>query len=936
MKRFILSLLLLLVALVPASATELNPGAPVSVDPELRVGTFDNGMKYYIRRNTFPENQADFYLVFKVGALDEDDSQIGLAHFLEHMAFNGTKNLPEKTMINYLERVGVKFGANLNASTGQEQTIYNMASVPTTREGIVDTALLVLHDWAHFITLDPKEIDNERPVIIEELRTGQNASRRLSEKSFPILFNGSKYAQRNVIGEVWHLESFPHKALVDFYDKWYHAANEAVIVVGDIDPEAVEQKLRALMADIPGREGGVVREPVLIPDNEKPLIFVGTDPEQTTTNVTILIKRQPMPWEMRDKVIGEMFGLVNNAISGMISNRLYEIGQQPDAPFLGAGGYSGGFVETSDAIHVGGTVREGEQIRTLEALYSEIERIKRYGFTQGELDRVLSEMTAAEENRYANRNQRRSSEYVSKYVSNFTFNTPIPGPVAEWQLDSTLMANIDLGFINMAVQQMFTDENHVVLLKMPQKDGLTPPTEAEVAEVIAAVRAADIAAYNDDSDGKVLFDKAVKAGKVKKKSAPEARFGSTEWTLSNGMKVVYKQTDLRDDQIMMSIEADGGLSTLSDSEVASARLLSGVVSNSGLAGLTDVDLDKVMAGSTASLSPYVGNYSSGFNGKSNKRDFETLLQLANLRFTEPRFAEQDFDVYMGKNRSYLQNASSNPSFISRDSLFRTLYGNNIRRNMFDLEMLDLVNFAQMSPIYQKLYGNPADFTVTIVGSIDPKTMEPLVAKYLGSLKTKKSTAAWKNDGVRYAQGEVINDFSTKMETPKTSIYYHYSGPYDYNPKNAMIMSFLSQILRMRYTESIREEKGGTYGVSVQGGVDLKPNQEYSMFVVFDTNEQMAAELQQDVVAEIQKIADEGPREDDMNKVKEYMIKTHQANLKENGSWMEYIKTWYSEGIDSLDGYTDIVTNMSPADIQALAAKVLADNNLTKVIMHPAE
>ena len=935
MKKVLLALAALLLALPPlVRGTSLDPDAIIAADTALRYGTLSNGMSYYIRHNDKPAGQAEFYLVYHVGAMQEEDSQQGLAHFLEHMAFNGTKNMPGKMIIDYLESVGVKFGANLNASTGLEQTIYNMSSVPTTREGIIDTAMLILHDWAAFITLDPSEIDKERGVIIEELRTRQNASWRLREKTAPIIFNNSKYAHRNVIGHLDFLKTFPYSALTDFYHRWYYPANEAVIIVGDIDPAAIEAKLRRLMSDIPAPKDPAIKQYVPIPGNGAPQVGVVTDPEQTSSLVSLYIKRDPLPITMRNRVAGETAALLNGLVGDMAGQRLDEIVQRPGAPFVSAGMGSGSLVESCDVFYGMAVAREGEEQKAFAALYTEVERIRRFGFTAEEFERARSESMSQEKQYYDNRGDRRSNVFVRKYINAFTDNGPLYDPVSEWKLDSAILATVDLESVNDFVRGMIYDRNQVVVVQMPQKEGLAVPSEASLRRIIDSLHTANIVAYMDSATGEPLVKNPPKGSKVKKESRNET-FGATEWTLGNGIKVVVKQTDFKADEILLSADTRGGLSALSDDEVVSGRLLADVVSASGVGTFPRTQLSKMLSGKMASVGVDVSGYSNSLSGSSTVADLETMLQLVYLYFTAPRFDKEDFDVLMDRYNSALLNARNNPRFIMQDSLLKTLYGGNIRREAIDVEVLSRAKYEQMASIYAKLFGNPGDFTFVLVGSLPPQELKPLVEKYIGGLPAKAAKLGWRDDKVRLRQGEVTNRFTAKMEMPKTTVSYTYNGAVAYNMENVVAMSFLQQILDIRCTESVREEKGGTYGVSVSGSVSKLPNQHYTLSLRFDTNVEMADELQGVVEQEIARLAKEGAREDDLSKVREFMLKQQKDNLKKNGTWLGYLDSWWVDSFDRMSGYEDIVARVTSEKIKALASKVLSGGNLCKVIMEPA-
>lgn len=932
MRRKFFSLLTLFVAIVVSLSAQVEQMPSIPADPQVRVGKLENGMTYYIRHNQKPEKQAEFYIFHDVGAIQEEDSQIGLAHFLEHMAFNGTKNLPDKMLINYLEGIGVKFGENLNAGTGQDMTVYNMSSVPVTREGIIDTALLILHDWSYFISLKPEEIDKERGVIVEELRTGNNAAFRIREKSWPVLFNGAKYAYRNIIGNEQALRSFSHQELVDFYHKWYRTDLQAIVIVGDIDVDQIEAKIKKVMADIPVVENPTPKVMVEIPDNDAPMAVVATDPEQTRSEVSIYIKRKPLPKIYNDKMLAVKIKTMAGMIAGMGTNRLSEITQKPNAPFVSAIMGQGSMTPTLDIFLGRAIAREGELAKAFEALYTEIERVQRYGFTEPELERVKSDMLRSAQQAFDNRKGKRSGEYVWDYIDHFSNNTAMPSDETRWQIDSMTITTTTLEEINAFTKQLITDNNQVVLLASPEKEGISVPSKSDIEAIMATVNGAEIEAYADNVVKEPLVTAKLKGSKVKKSETD--RFGATVWTLANGIKVVVKQTDFRPDEMFMSVNSLGGLSMISTEDYPSGSMLSTYAQMSGLSKFSAVDLSKQLAGKAVSLSLDIKEYENGLSGSASAKDAQTLLELLYLSFTAPRFDRDDFNVMIDKYKSALANASSNPNYIMQDSLLNTLYGHNPRRQMVGVKMIEKVEFEKMEQLYAKLYSNPKNFVYTFVGDINLDTFKVLVEKYIGSLPVGKTKIDAVNDGVLPVSGKVENRFTVQMQAPKSTICYRYTGKLPYTLENIFAMRILNQILDIRYVESIREEKGGTYGVRVRGSISDMPTPRYDLMLMFDTDPAMADELMEILEQEIVKLATDGPKEEDMNKIKEFMLKQRQDDLKQNGVWLNYLDAYYVNNFDLTTDYDKTLSAMSADKIKALAAKIKADGNVVKVVMLP--
>ena len=930
------------IALLVAFAVTAQPGAQqipvIPADKAVRVGQLPNGMKYYLRHNDKQKNLADFYISHDVGAIQEDDDQQGLAHFLEHMAFNGTKNLPGKMLIEYLETVGVKFGVNLNAGTSWDYTQYLLKDVPTIRPGIVDTAMLILHDWSHFIALQPKEIDSERGVIMEELRMRDGASWRSTIAMLKALGKGTRYEHRNLIGHLDGLKSFSHKSLENFYHKWYRPELQAVVIVGDINVDEVEAKLQKLMADIPASPADAAqKEVIVVPDNKEPIVSIFEDPEMEETSATLFIKRQALPKQYKNTIVAEQLSLINALASNMANARLQEIKMKPNAPFTNASFMNGsiGICSTLENAGVGVDAQDGKLLPALEAAYTELERIRRHGFTEGELERAKQIVLKREEQAYNNRNDRKNGQYVRRYLDAFHKNTPMPDAETEWKLDSTIIAQLPLQAINQTIARYITDHNQVLIVNVPKKEGLVNPTEAQLLEVLAKVKAADIAPYADNTVKEPLIpaEAQLKGSKVKKESKNEA-LGTTTWVLKNGLKVIVKPTTFKADEVKVSMVGHFGQSSLSDDHYWTSAFIPTMISYMGVSKFSSTDLRKQLSGKNADVRLGVDDYEVGVVGQGSPKDLETIMQLIYLQFTAPRFSKDDYDVIMNQYRPYIENAQKNPDFISGVQRQKTLFGNHFRRQQLTPEILDKVKFEQIEPVYKALYSNAADFTTYIVGNVDLATLKPLVEKYLGSLPVSKKLTKKADDGVRAVKGVVVNDFKVQMQQPKVGLTRIYTGPIDYTMKNRVAMNVLSQVLRGRYTISIREEKGGTYSVGVGGRVMPDYEPWYQLIVLFDTNEQMADELSEIVVKEIKDIADKGPKAEDVEKVRKYLLKEYENQIQSNDNWVDWLDQNNYRGINFTAEYKKVVEELTYDDLKALAAKILKDNNMAYIVMRP--
>ena len=944
MRKFFLSVLATVVAFTAAAQLVGGP-APEFIpnDPAVRTGQLENGMKYYIRHNNKQKGLADFYIIHNVGAIQEDDNQQGLAHFLEHMAFNGTNNLPGKMLIEWCERVGIKFGANLNAGTSWDYTQYLIKDVPVSRQGVIDTAMLILHDWSHFITLDHSEIDKERGVIQEELRTRDGASWRSTINLLKNLFKGTKYEHRNLIGHLDGLKSFSYDDIKSFYDKWYRPDYQAVVIVGDIDAEKVEAQVKSLMADIPAPAADAAqKEVIVVPDNKEPIVSIFEDPEMLESEISLFIKRPAVPVQMNNTVQAEMLTLINSLGGTMANARLAEIATKPNAPFTQAYLSNGGvgICPTLDGLTLGVTTKDGGLSEGFAAALTELERIRRHGFTEGEFERAKAQVLRREEQAYNNRNDRMNGQYVQRYLSAFRKNTPFPAAELEWKMDSAIIAQLPLVAINQTFASYITDHNNVVIVNAPKKEGVANPTEAQILEVMAKVKGSQIDPYQDNTVKEPLIapNAKLKGSKVKKSGA-NATLGTTEWTLKNGVKVVVKPTTFKADEVQIQMVSQSGVSNLTDEDYYTGKYMPLAMSQMGVGKFSSTELRKQLSGKSASTSVSPDDYTTTIAGNGSPKDLETIMQLLYLRFTAPRFSEDDFKATMSQYISYVENLKSNPDFKASSEQLKSLYNNHYRRQQISTEVLNSIKYERLEPIYRSLTANAANFTVYIVGNVDLATLKPLVEKYIGSLPAKKRKITKRlDDGIRYAKGEVVNDFNHPMQQPKVSVCRIYTGDIEYNLENAVTMNFLQDILRARYTISIREEKGGTYGVGVGGSVDALYNPNYQLVIQFDTNEKMADELSEIVVAELKQIAANGPKSEDLEKVREYLIKEWNNRLVQNGAWMSYIyqNYTYGENMNRVANYENIVKGMTAEKVAALAAKVLADNNMTYVVMRPAK
>lgn len=931
-KIFILLAFIAMAGLVKA---QMMP-EKLPVDPQVRYGKLENGLTYYIRHNAYPEKRADFYIAQKVGSMQEEDNQVGLAHFLEHMAFNGTKNFPgKKTMLNYLESIGVKFGANVNAYTSFDETVYNLSDVPVIRETIIDSCLLVLHDWSGFIALKEEQIDEERKVIKEEWRTRSGAQSRIWDKQLPVIFKDSKYADRMPIGKMEVVEHFPYQVLRDYYHKWYRPDLQGIIIVGDIDVDAIEAKIKTMFADIPKPVNPAERVSHPVPDNTAPIVSIVTDPEAVRTQVTLYIKHDVIPAQIKSTQAELIVDLVKNLASTMLSDRLQEISQKADAPFAASYVYDGEFFvsKSKDAWTSIALSKDGQVAESFASLVRENVRVKKFGFTDAEVERAKANVLKRYENMYNNRNKELNRRYVQEYVRSFADDEGIPGIEYEYDFIKKMAPMINAQAINAMMQQMGLDKNVVVAITGPEKEGLVYPTEAEILDIIKRVENEDITAYQETVSNEPLITNLPTPGKVVH-TAQSAKMGATIWTLSNGMKVVLKKTDFKDDQILMSSVAYGGTSVFPDADIYNASMAGMVPYVGGIGNFSSTDLKKVMAGKTASVNANVSTYTQGLGGSSSIKDVETMLQLTYLYFTAPRKDEGAYTTLMDMIKNQLKNMESDPSFVMGIQKAKTIYGDNPRMNEMTLADAEKLDYDRIIAIYKEAFSNPGSFTFTFVGSLDEATMEPLVEQYLASLPSGNKDAKYKNINASIKKGKVENIFEQEMKTPKSSVYELYSGTLKRDQKTQVCISGLKQILDIVFVRTIREEAGGTYGVRVQADISRIPEGQTRLQMSFDTDPERISSIAPIINRDIKNIAEKGPDDADFQKVKEYMLKKFQEDEKQNGYWVNILNAFYFYNEDYHSDYLSIVNALTKDDIKNVAKQLISQGNFINVIMNP--
>ena len=932
MLKRLFTALLLLGSAVMASAQQQPQMPPIPTDPNVRIGKLENGLTYYIRHNELPENRADFYIAQKVGSILEEENQRGLAHFLEHMCFNGTTNFPGKGIINWLETIGVRFGENLNAYTSIDETVYNINNVPVMRDGIVDSCLLILHDWANDLTLDPKEIDNERGVIHEEWRTGQGAMMRMYEQALPKAFEGSKYGHRLPIGTIEVIDNFPYQALRDYYEKWYRPDQQGIVVVGDIDVNKVEAKIKEIFSPIEMPANPAERVYEAVPDNKEPIITIAKDKEQPSTMIYIWHKHPATPNEAK----GNMGYLVQNylftMIESMLNARLEELRQSAEPPFIDAGSGNNDFLlaKTVEAF-VGIAISKDDGIPTaLAAIVREIERARKFGFTASEYARAKADYLRMLESAYNERDKMKNNQYVQEYVRHFIDNEPIPGIEMEYTIMNQLAPNIPVEAINSILPQLITDENIVINIFGPDKEGMVYPTEAEILDILNKTKAEEITAYVDKVSDEPLMKEAPKAGKIVK--TEEGPFGSTALTLSNGVRVVLKTTDFKADEIRMRAFSPGGTSVFGTKEALQLKMLNSVAGLGGLGNFSNVDLEKVLAGKKATIGATVSGLSEGLNGSCSPKDLETLLQLVYLSFTAPRMDDAAFQSFKQRTKASLENQEANPMTALTDTLQMEMYGDHPMAGRIKAEMIDQIDYNRIMEMYKDRFKEAGDFTFLFVGNINLEEAKPLIETYLGGLPTINRKENYQDIKMDIRKGAHKNLFAKQMETPKATVLNIISGYCEYNLKNDLLMTMLSQTMTMVYLETVREKEGASYGVSVYGQLSRGVKDEAIFQIYFDTDPAKREKMEEIVMSELQKVAQEGPRPEHLAKVKEFLLKKHIENAKENGYWLGQLNSYYWHNTDMNTDYEKLVNELGVEDVKNFTKALLDQGNIIEITM----
>ena len=931
MKKLILGLLTIFMVM-GAFAQMPDVNSKIPFDPKTDKGVLKNGLIYYVRANHTPKNRAELMLVVSAGSILEDNDQQGLAHFCEHMSFNGTKNFPKNELINYFESIGMEFGPEINAYTGFDQTVY-MLKVPLDSVKYMDKGLQVLYDWACQVTDSDDEINKERGVIHEEWRSGQGAQQRMMKQWLPVFFKDSHYADRLPIGKMSVVDSCPPSAIRRFRHDWYRPDLQAVIVVGDFDQKKMVQEVKDKFSNVPVHKPERLKPSYGVPPQKGTQIKIVTDPEATYSSANLYIKH---PMELDTTVEGYREMMMHSLYNSMINDRLSEIAQKANPPFVYARSSYGGLVGPVDVYSSMAITHPGKIPEGLKAVLIENQRVKEYGFTKTELERAKASMMSTMQTAYNERDKRESIDLANEYSRNFLMRKePVPGLEKEYEYYKDFMPTIKLTDVNALAKKWLTDDNRVLIITAPDVKGVPVPTENDIKQLLAEVDTAKVTPYKDQVSDAPLMPKEPTPGKIiSEKKIPDV--DAEEWTLSNGAKVILKKTDFKDDEILFSAYGPGGYSVFPSSDDVSTDFATTIMQMSGLSDFTAPELDKKLAGKVVSVDPFIRMLTQGFQGSSSKKDAETLMQLVNLYFTHPRFDQSAFDSYMTRMESQLDNRKASPEAAFSDT-FRVVTSNySPWVRPLTKETLKEANFDRIQAIDKDRFSNAGDFKFIFVGNIDFDKMKPLVETYLASLPSTGKTDKWKDLGIRPPKGAVEKKVYKGTE-PKSIQYIQFHGPLKYDTKDIVELDALAKILTTRLLESIREDKSSVYYIGAQPSFSKLPEPEYTMTIYYGTDPKKIDTLKTAVFNEIKDLIKNGPNEEEVHKAMEKMLRERETNLRENSYWLTALKSYYLNhdgDFSTFNQFNTEVNALNPAELQKAAKWAWDFNNYVSVALLP--
>ena len=938
MNKFFKSILALCMGLFAVNAIAQMPGMePLPVDSAVRIGVLPNGLTYYIRHNETPKGQADFYIAQKVGSILEDDHQRGLAHFLEHMCFNGTENFPDKGIIEWLESVGVKFGQNLNAYTGVDETVYNISSVPVARQSVQDSCLLILHDWSCALTLDPKEIDAERGVIHEEWRRSMAGQMRILEQLLPKVYQDGKYGYRLPIGTMEVVDNFPPQALVDYYHTWYRPDQQGIIVVGDIDPDYIEGKIKEIFTPIPMPENAKERVYEEVEDNDGTIYAIGKDPEMKNAVALMFFKTdKQLPRPIRNTQMYFPVKYLTNVMTSMLNSRLQEIGNKPDAPFAQARVYFDDFflAKTKDALQLQVTAKDGDLTSALAAAYREVQRALQGGFTQGEFERANADIRSTYQRLYDSRNNTENETYSQEYVRAFIDNDPIPGVEFEKNIIDMLTQAMPVDAVNALLPQLVQEDNRVVLMMLPDAEGFIFPDESAVASAIAAVEEETLEPYKDEMRDDPIIPSLPAPGKITSEQKLD-RWDATEFTLSNGVKVIVKPTTFKDNEIKFMAIAKGGVAALPDEYAASIIFAPYALSKSGLGDYSNSDLSKYLQGKEVNVRITLDEYDRSVQGSSTVSDLPTLMELIYATFTETNFKPEEFEAMQNMMKGVLANQEKTPEFSFGKLLLSTIYSSPARAQI-TTDVINNASLEQTDYIVDTMLSDAADYTFVFTGNIDLDTFKPLMEQYIATLPVGGSKIKYAvNPGFEPNLNGKTTTQKMAMTTPQTWAFYCIGAAEPYDHQKKVMTSMLSQILSKRLLNKVREEMGATYSIYAPGDMSRTGETNVTIQVPFP----MKPELQNEVMEAIANIFSEMGTtisDDELNPIKEFMVKEATEGLEDNGAWLSAIVGYQLNEVDTFNGRADMVNSITVQDLQNYWNEIMSQGKTAIILLEPTE
>lgn len=910
---------------------------PVLVDKEVRIGKLDNGLTYYIRHNEYPKNQVDFYIAQKVGSILEEDDQRGLAHFLEHMCFNGTKNFPGNSMVKWLESVGVKFGYNLNAYTSIDETVYRISSVPTERIGVQDSCLMILSDWADGLLLNGKDIDEERAVIHEEWRSQLPPNMRILEKLLPELYPDSRYGHRLPIGTMEVVDHFPHQALRDYYEKWYRPDLQGIVVVGDIDVDRIEGKIKELFSKIEKPVNPAERVYYPVADNEKPIVAFGSDKEQDKYVAQIMFKYDALPDSLKGTMADITTAYLLDMAQMMLQIRLNELGQKADAPFAAASAFYGEFImaKTKQAFQFAMLPKGNSFDEGLKAVYREALRAKRGGFTATEYARCRTEYLSQLEKAYNNRNQQENKTLAESYVRNFIDKKPIPGIETKYQMMSMIVNQIPVEAVNQVFSQIVSDKNLVVLGMMPAREGEACPKDEDILALLSQVEAENIAPYVDNVKDEPLVGELPAARKVVKENML-SDFGAKEWILSNGAKVILKKTDFKADEINMMAVAKGGTSVYGNDKAADLMFMPAVLEQHGLGSFTNSELTKLMAGKQVSLKVSLDDYVRRLSGNTTPKDLKTYMEMIYMTFTGLTVTPDEFIAMQNLYKGVIQNQAQNPNFVFQKKVQEFLYSSP-NKQVFGVSDIEKANREDILSIIREQLANAAEFTFVFSGNFDESELKALVEQYIATLpsvKGKKQELKH-NPAVEIKSGNEEKEFFLKMEVPQGSAAVIISGKMPYSFKNRLMASMSAQIISARLLSEVREKEGAVYSIYTQGSQDRLSEVSVVYQTIFQVKPEKKDRALEIIRSEFEKLAKETPVEE-LDKVKEFMVKQITGDEQTNSYWCSMMAGNELLPSEVCVKAEQVIQSITPKEISGYVNEVMKQNNYRVLVMMPEE